>query len=276
VKGVTETSKNKTISKAAKPGPLTSPQNKTHSKTQTKKNVQTEKSKITENKKATKYAPNFFLVVILLALTSYVVFEKYPQYFKQPKVQALLTPKKEIMRSPAQVEASSDEEAAIGLANFNRRWEVFIDGEKKVPDELFSIKVPIGKEFVFRVQIDGKKHFIKTMNLDQSIIEEIIIDPSKLDNTMYVYAEMTSKCLEGQIEYEIFGEKRVDSLPLDAIKYPYGIAFPVNFDSRMKPKIPTHYSLKYKDPSGNEKKVNFTIDKEKLNRNIDFCEILKT
>jgi hypothetical protein len=93
---------------------------------------------------------------------------------------------------------------------------------------------------------------------------------------MYVYAEMTSKCVEGQIEYEIFGEKRIDSLPLDASKYPYGIAFPVGFDSRMKPKIPTHYSLKYKDPSGIEKKVNFTIDKEKLNRNIDFCEILKT
>lgn len=276
MKGVTEKSKNKTTSMTAKPVLASSSQAKNNSKTQTKKIVQPEKTKIVENKSSKKIAPNFFLVIMFIALAGYVGFEKYPHYFKQSKSMALMIPKKIASRAPAQVEASTEEEAAIGLANFNRRWEVFIDGEKRVPDELFSIKVPLGKEFVFRVQIDGKKHFIKTMKLDQSIIEEIIIDPSKLDNAMYVYAEMTSKCVEGQIEYEIFGEKRIDSLPLDSGKYPYGIAFPVGFDARMKPKIPTHYSLKYKDPSGAEKKVNFTIDKEKLNRNIDFCEILKS
>jgi hypothetical protein len=276
VKGITEKSKNKTTSMTAKPVLVSSSQAKNHSKTQTKKIVQVEKSKIVENKNSKKIVPNFFLLIIFMALAGFVGFDKYPQYFKQPKTITLMIPKKIVSRAPAQVEAHVEEEAAIGLANFNRRWEVFIDGEKRVPDELFSIKVPMNKEFVFRVQIDGKKHFIKTMKLDQSMIEEIIIDPSKLDNTMYVYAEMTSKCIEGQIEYEIFGEKRIDSLPLDSGKYPYGIAFPVSFDARMKPKIPTHYSLKYKDPSGAEKKVNFTIDKEKLNRNIDFCEILKS
>ena len=274
MKGVTEASKNKNSSSSTKPSSLAVTKSASHSKTQTKKIVVPEKSTKVEIKKPIKMAPNLFLVVILFALASFLGYEKYPQIFKTKTLVASAVVKKEIARAPAQIVAPT-EQAAIGLANFNRRWEVFIDGEKKVPDELFSIKVPMGKEFVFRVQIDGKKHFIKTMKLDQSIIEEIIIDPAKLENAIYVYAEMTSKCIEGQIEYEIFGEKRVDSLPLDSNKYPYGIAFPVGFDSRMKPKIPTNYSLKYIDPNGVEKKVNLTIDKDKLNRSIDFCELLK-
>jgi hypothetical protein len=275
VKGVTVTSKNKSNTVSTKPGSSASTQVKSSSKTQTRTiSTPAQRAKF-ENKKSSKVAPNFFLLVIFFALASYVGFEKYPQYFPSSTIISSKTVQQKITRAPAQVDFP-EEEAAIGLANFNRRWEVFIDGEKRIPDELFSIKVPMGKEFVFRVQIDGKKHFIKTMKLDQSIIEEIVIDPAKLENAIYVYAEMTSKCIAGEIEYEIFGEKRVDSLPLDPAKYPYGIAFPVGFDSKMKPKIPTNYSLKFKDPNGIEKKFNFTIDKDKLNRNIDFCEILKT
>lgn len=110
------------------------------------------------------------------------------------------------------------------LANFDKfRQKVFVDGKKKDPDIIGMVKAPAEKEVTIRVQQPGRRHFIKNIVLNED--DDTVIKVPKMPPVSYGYLETKRTCVRGKIYFEVFGEKRVEKLPISSRSR---IAFPVN------------------------------------------------
>ena len=175
-------------------------------------------------------------------------------------------------REPAQTEAKTDElsgSAKMMLTHFDKqKMQVFINGTKADVDLLNSVMVPVGAPFTVRIQIEGRKHFIKEMNLGNNSTFEIEIPETPAIAYGYVYtsAECSAK---GELRFEIYGEKRVSPVPM---KQEFGVAFPLNLDAYGS-LAPASYELFFKKEGEDiERKVEITIKRE--DQSIDLCEFL--
>ena len=170
----------------------------------------------------------------------------------------------EVVASP---EASGT--ARLVLSHFDKqKMQVFIDGVKLEVDMLNTINVPVGKAFTMRVQIDGKKHFIKEYNLanNTSLEEEI----PEMPGIAYGYVYTANDCeAVGEVRFEIYGEKRVSPVPM---KQEFGVAFPLSLDDKGS-LTPANYELFFKRKGEDfERKIEISIKRE--DQSIDLCEFL--
>ena len=176
------------------------------------------------------------------------------------------------MRKPAQVVPLETEKVAseikgnVVLSHFDKqKMQIFVDGQKMEVDLLSNIKVPLGKDFTIRVQIDGRKHFIKEMRVDNESAVEIEIP--EMPQMSYGYVNTSMACAEGEIRYEVLGEKRVSAIPLSQS---FGIAFPVSFDDKGQA-IPKDYEIFFKRKGEEvERKIDITVNHE--DQTIDLCD----
>ncbi|MFA6236454.1 MAG: serine/threonine-protein kinase [Bacteriovorax sp.] len=186
-------------------------------------------------------------------------------------------PVKEKARKPAQVPAGkntaspsrdfSQDNGSVVLSHFDKqKMQVFLDGRKVDIDLLSNIKVPVGFDFVLRVQIEGKKHFVKEMRVDNTSTVEVEVP--EMPAIGYGYINTPSNCSQGEIRYEIFGEKRVSQIPF---KETFGVAFPLGIsDSQL---VPATYQIYFKKIGEDiERKIDVTISRE--DQTIDLCELL--
>lgn len=168
--------------------------------------------------------------------------------------------------SPASV--VGDEMGAIVLTHFdNLKMQVFLDGKKEEPDTMSTIRVPMQKEFTLRVQIEGRKHFIKQIRVENSATVEVEIP--EMPVAAYGYMNTSTSCAEGEISYEVFGEKRHSPIPL---KQTFGVALPLNVDSKGIISPQTFTILFSKRGESQEKKFEITVKRE--DQAIDLCEFL--
>jgi serine/threonine-protein kinase len=159
-------------------------------------------------------------------------------------------------------------EGTITLTHFDSlKMQVFIDGKKEEPDTMSSLKVPLQNEFTLRVQIDGKKHFIKQLRVENSAVLEVEIP--EMPSAAYGYMNTSTACTDGEITYEVFGEKRHSPIPL---KQTFGVALPLNIDSKGQAAPQTFTIFFTKQGELQEKKIEITVKRE--DQAIDLCEFL--
>jgi hypothetical protein len=142
--------------------------------------------------------------------------------------------------------------------------QVFIDGQKKEVDLLSSIKVPLGKELTLRVQIEGKKHFIKEIRADNSSAIEVEIPD--MPAIAYGYINTTSNCAQGEIRFELYGEKRVSPIPMIET---FGIPLPLDIDDKGQVASQVYQLFFKKKGEEIERKIEITLNHE--DQTIDLC-----
>ena len=201
----------------------------------------------------------------------------YPNHIKNPTVGQSKITDYEKNRIPAQiegelVEAESKElarSAKMMLTHFDKqKMQVFINGNKADVDLLNSVMVPVGSPFTVRIQIEGRKHFIKEMNLGNDSTFEIKIPETPAIAYGYIYT--SAGCgAKGELRFEVYGEKRVSPIPMIQ---EFGVAFPLNLDTYGS-LAPAKYQLFYKKEGEDiERKIEITIKRE--DQSIDLCEHL--
>ncbi|MGZ3808030.1 MAG: hypothetical protein ACXVCE_08090, partial [Bacteriovorax sp.] len=215
----------------------------------------------------------------IAALFAVVVGSAAYLYYSQlgPKERHPVMAKNEVAvkeRQPAQVHQDASANVAkqdlgnLVLSHFDKqKMQVFIDGHNKEVDLLSSIKVPLGKEFTLRVQIEGKKHFIKEMRVDNSSAVEVEVP--EMPAIAYGYVSTSSNCAQGEIRFELYGEKRMSPIPMVET---FGIAFPLGIDEKGQ-LTPQTYQLFFKKKGEDiERKIEITLNRE--DQTIDLCEQL--
>jgi len=168
------------------------------------------------------------------------------------------------------VEPSHDvsaDKGQLALAHFDKqKMQVFVDGVKKEV-ELSVVKVPVGKDFILRIQIEGKKHFIKEMRVENTSTVEMEIP--EMPSIAYGYVNTSSNCAQGEIRYEILGEKRVSPIPMSES---FGIGFPLGLDEKGQ-LTPATYEIYFKKRGEDiERKIEVTLNRE--DQTVDLCELL--
>ena len=176
-----------------------------------------------------------------------------------------------IKKGPTPASLGTEEPPAMGtifLTHFEKqKMQVFINDKKEEIDHLSSFKIPMHKAVILRVQIEGKKHFIKELQVDKAPTMEIEIP--EMSPVSYGYMNTSAQCAEGEVEFEVFGEKRHVAIP---IKQNGGIALPMLMDEKNKPQ-PQKFSISFiRTGEIKERKFEITIKRE--DQNVDLCEFL--
>ena len=171
-------------------------------------------------------------------------------------------------REPANDAHNSFDKGNIVLSHFDKqKMQVFVDGQKREVDLLSNIKVPMSKEFSLRVQIEGKKHFIKEMRVDNASAVEVEVPD--MPAIAYGYLNTSSACAQGEIRFELYGEKRVSPIPMAET---FGIAFPLALDDKGQ-LTPQSYEIFFKKKGEDiEHKLEITLNRE--DQTIDLCDQL--
>jgi len=157
-------------------------------------------------------------------------------------------------------------EVSVALNNFNKhKQKVFVDGKRMKVDFLNSIKISSDKAHWIRVESSGRKHFIQKVNFESSGNESISVTESVFQS--YGYLKMSRSCAKGSISFTLFGEPRVEKLP---IRSRIGIPFPV--ESEATGGKPTVHSVYFKLGKQNiERKIEFELTEDS---SVDFCELI--
>lgn len=155
--------------------------------------------------------------------------------------------------------------ATLVLSHFDKqKMQAFIDGEKIELNHLSSVSVPTGKDFTLRVQVEGKMHFVKQLNLSESVKE---IEIPEMPNMAYAYMTTSSACANGELRFEVFGEKRVSPIPM---KESFGIALPLHVDEKGQLAPKTYEILFKRNGEEIERKIEISVTRE--DQTIDLCE----
>ena len=211
------------------------------------------------------------LLALVVGIGAYINFSSNKAEIKNSSPVSANTLKKD--RQPAQANADADiagdidnRKGNIVLSHFDKqKMQIFVDGKKMEVDLLSNLKVPLLRDFVLRVQIEGKKHFIKEMRVDNTSAVEVEIP--EMPGIAYGYVNTSSSCAEGEIRFEVYGEKRVSPIPMVET---FGIGFPLGLDDKGKI-TPMNYEIFFKKKGEDiERKIELTITRE--DQAIDLCD----
>ncbi|MCO4792139.1 MAG: serine/threonine protein kinase [Bacteriovoracaceae bacterium] len=154
----------------------------------------------------------------------------------------------------------------IQLLGFDKyKQKAYVNGKTANMGILSDIKVEAEADLVLRIQKSGRIHFIKKIRVPQGDTTSIRVP--EMPPASYGYLVTSRDCLKGKLYFSLFGEDRVENLP---IPRKGGIAFPAEIDStgHLKPK--TYEVFYQKDGEGIQRRAKFTVTNE--NDSIDFCE----
>ncbi len=162
-----------------------------------------------------------------------------------------------------------DKETTLVISQFNKmKNKVYVNDQIVTPDLIGAISVPLNKPITLRVEVAGRKHFIKEMTLTDKRTVQVEI-PQDLPNYSYAYLVTSRSCVEGQLDFEIFGEKRTQKLPIsDSI----GIALPLEVDNEGKV-IPTVHTLEL-HIAGEDVVRKLEISAKREEETIELCDLL--
>ena len=105
------------------------------------------------------------------------------------------------------------------------------------------------------------------MRVDNASAVEVEIP--EMPSIAYGYVNTSSNCAQGELRFELYGEKRVSPIPMTET---FGISFPLGVDEKGQ-LIPMNYELFFKKRGEDiERKIDITINRE--DQSIDLCEQL--
>jgi eukaryotic-like serine/threonine-protein kinase len=150
----------------------------------------------------------------------------------------------------------------IEFNNYNKYAQrVFINGQRVSVDVLgFVNDVSYGEHYL-RVEEDNYENFVEIISIsDRS--DNLRINIPKMKLIKVGYLEVSQDCFRGEIEFELFGETRTETIPFEGKS---NIGFPVGG--------PDGFSIVYRSEGEDLKqRVEFTINKS--NDVVDFCQMI--
>ena len=163
----------------------------------------------------------------------------------------------------------SDKETTIVISQFNKlKHKVFVNDKLMKPDLIGAVTVPLNKPITLRVEVAGKKHFIKEMNLTDKRSLQIEI-PHDLPSYSYAYLVTSRPCVEGELHFTIFDEKRTQKLPItDSI----GIPLPLDVDAEGKVVATTHTFELLVNGEDVMRKIEITAKREE--ETVELCDLM--
>ena len=166
-------------------------------------------------------------------------------------------------KKPASVNEITTKATLIGIDK--RRQRAFIDGKEVDINFIGQIDVPVEKNFTLRIQSRGKEHYITNLKIGADEPQRNIEIP-ETRIAAFGYLVNSRTCLDGVLEFELYGEKRSEKLPLST----GGVAFPLEFSADGKFVEMTH-EIVHRRADGIAKKISFTIKYE--DSTVDICEL---
>ena len=105
------------------------------------------------------------------------------------------------------------------------------------------------------------------MRVDNSSAVEVEIP--EMPSIAYSYLKTSSNCAQGEMRFELYGEKRVSPIPMVEN---FGIGFPLGLDDKGQ-LIPQAYQIFFKKSGEDiERKIEITVNRE--DQTIDLCDQL--
>lgn len=162
-----------------------------------------------------------------------------------------------------------DKETTLVISQFNKlKHKVYVNDKLMTPDLIGAVIVPLNRPITLRVEVAGRKHFIKEMTLTDKRSIQIDI-PQDLPAYSYAYLVTTRPCVEGELHFEIFGEKRVQKLPIsDSI----GISLPLEIDEEGKVTPTTHAVELLISGEDVVRKIEITAKREE--ETVELCDLI--
>ncbi|HAZ12069.1 MAG: hypothetical protein A2X86_06545 [Bdellovibrionales bacterium GWA2_49_15] len=201
-----------------------------------------------------------------------VGYFKFGDQFLSPKVS------KEESRRPSSQEGtaqtvekadqSGSDEYRIVISNFEKyEQKAFVNGQEVEVSILGEIKLSTPGEYVLRVQTKGQEHFVRKVSVDANNSSVKIKKPD-MPYAVFGYLMNSRTCVSGKLFLTLFGEERVERLPISK----GGIQLPIRIGPAGEP-VSTDYSVFYqKDGEDIQRKLTFAIKFE--NDSIDLCNVL--
>jgi hypothetical protein len=137
---------------------------------------------------------------------------------------------------------------ALTLAGVDFDSEVFINGTKQPYVSGTSMKVPLNEQITVIVRKPGHKSFMKTLTLTEQESSSLVQVPEAVRARTGVLSSSLNYGSGSVLEYSVDGEKIEKTMPFTELVIPAGT-----------------YEAKIRNPVlGTEKKVNFTIEENKI------------
>ncbi len=202
--------------------------------------------KVKPNKKI-KYLQIAALFLIIIGTLAYIIL---PNYSKDNNSK----------RDVAQTESNKNTVQLV-LNNLDRfKQKVYVNSKLMKVDFLNRINITPGKGIVIRVEKKGFIPFVKKMDIDNYSEYELNVEISNLGGVAYLFT--SRNCVVGQIEFNLYGENRIATVPINN-----SIAFPIYPD-----KSNSFIVFFKKLGTSIQKKITITFKSEE--QRVDLCELL--
>ena len=155
----------------------------------------------------------------------------------------------------------------ITFESFDKyRHHVFINGKHQEVSLLGEVVVNEFGDLTIRVEQVGFKHFVTTVHLSENQPSARIKIPEQPPES---FGQLISSraCAEGKIKFELYGENRVESVPIER-----PILFPTGSDGNTGVAPATYEISFHRDGEEFERKLTFTVNYQ--DDSIDFCSLL--
>lgn len=147
----------------------------------------------------------------------------------------------------------------LQFPNYSKKTQrIFINGKEQRLSFLNEIKISGKNRIVLRVQTRGREHFIQTVDFQKDI--EKVIEIPETPEALFGYLKNSSACLNGTLYFKLYGESRIEKLPLKSALF-----FPLINAQK------TTYTIINVRKNGVRKKIQFSIEREE--ETIDLCNL---
>jgi len=163
--------------------------------------------------------------------------------------------KREVAAVPEVEQADLHQDSKVVLKNFNKyNQKVFVNGESVAVDYMGQIEVPFDKEITIRVEAIGKKHFVTHKRFEGRGLASLEVPD--MPYQAYGYLKTGRNCIVGTLTFMMFGEERVEQLPIRS-----GIGLPL---------AAKKWEVKYQRKGESiTHKAEFEVKEDET---VDFCE----
>ncbi len=143
---------------------------------------------------------------------------------------------------------------------------IFMNGMVKTLDALGTVQVPIGEEVYIRVQRPEYAHFVQKVNL-ASANDEVRVNVKFKKRAAFAFLVSGDNCPAGVIEFTLYGEPRVEKVPLLRNR----IWLPIEIKETGEAS-PVDYKMVFtRNDQALKRQINVTVSKEF--EAVDLCEL---
>ncbi len=157
----------------------------------------------------------------------------------------------------------------LTLNNFDKfKQKVFLNNELITVNVFGSIEGLGSGVYILRVEEKGKRHFIKRVKID-GLEKNLEVNIPIMNEAKYSFVFTSGSCGEGILSIEIFGESRLESVP---IKQSEGIPVPLNINNFGEIE-PISYEV-YFTGKGQTLKRIISLELTREDQMIDLCDFI--